>query len=108
MEMINNPTFIHPSFPPGPNLLGILLPTVVLLLDPSKPAPSSSPIHMQAVTHLLGFATGSPAAFKDATGRLSQAMRDTLEASIRQAVSGGNRTATQAAASKPQISLRSF
>lgn len=91
----------------GPKLLGIFLPTLVLLLDTSK-MPSST-IHMQAVTHLLGFATGSPAAFKEATGRLDQGVRDTLEASIRQAVGGGKIAAqTAATAAKPQISLRSF
>ncbi|KAF8523823.1 ARM repeat-containing protein [Gautieria morchelliformis] len=88
-----------------PALLCILLPTLALLLDPSRsPSP---PIHMQAVTHLLGFATGAPAAFKEAAGKLEQDVRDTLEASIRQAV-GASKTSTQAAASKPQISLRSF
>ena len=78
---------------------------MILLLDPPKS--SSSSIHIQAVTHLLGFATGSPTAFKEAAGKLNQGMRDILEASIRQAVSGG-KTVIQAAALKPQISLRSF
>lgn len=62
---------------------------------------------MQAVTHLLGFATGSPAAFKEAAGKLDQGVRDTLETSIRQAV-GGGKAVPQVAAAKPQISLRSF
>ncbi|KAF8584408.1 ARM repeat-containing protein [Ramaria rubella] len=89
-----------------PNLLGILLPTLVLLLDPSKSP--SSPIHVLTVTHLLGFATGSPVAFKEVAGKLNQGVRDTLEMSIRQAVGGGSKIAAQAASSKPQISLRSF
>ena len=93
------------TFSQGPPLLGIFLPTLVLILDPSKSP--SSPIHMQAVTHLLGFATGSPAAFKEAAGKLDQGVRDTLETSIRQAV-GGGKAVPQVAAAKPQISLRSF
>lgn len=77
----------------------------MLLLDPSKSP--TSPVHMQAVTHLLGFATGSPAAFKEAAAKLEQGIRDTLETSIRQAV-GGAKAAKQEAVAKPQISLRSF
>jgi len=77
----------------------------VLLLDSSKsPTP---PVHMQAVTHLIGFATGSPAAFKEAAGKLEQGVRDTLETSIRQVV-GSAQATKQEAAAKPQISLRSF
>jgi hypothetical protein len=89
----------------GPAILGIFLPTVALLLDPSKAVPST--VHTQAVANLLNFATGSPAAFKEVTGKLDQTVRDALETSIRQAVSG-NKAPQQSTVAKPQISLRSF
>lgn len=76
----------------------------MLLLDPFKSP--SSPIHMQVVTHLLGFATGSPTAFKEITSKLDQTLCDTLEASIRQAL--GETKVQQPIVTKPQISLRSF
>ncbi|GJJ09041.1 hypothetical protein Clacol_003263 [Clathrus columnatus] len=87
-----------------PTMLGILLPTLSLLLNPSKA--SASPFHMMAVTHLLSFAAASPAAFKEAAAKLDQGIRDSLESSIRQAV-GGNKL-PQPTTVKPQISLRSF
>jgi len=89
----------------GIRLLGILLPTVSLVLDPTCTPPSA--LHTQGVTQMLSYATSSPAAFKEATAKLTPAMRETLETSIRQAV--GNRNTTQGQqATKPQISLRSF
>ncbi|KAH8115151.1 clathrin-coated vesicle protein [Phellopilus nigrolimitatus] len=84
--------------------LGVLLPTIALLLDPSKATPT--PVHTLAVSQLLSLATVAPAAFKEASGKMDQAARETLEVSVRQAI-GTNTPAGQTAA-KPQISLRSF
>ncbi|CCM02125.1 uncharacterized protein FIBRA_04202 [Fibroporia radiculosa] len=83
--------------------LGVFMPALILLLDATRPSPSAS--HSQSVAQLLSFAAQSPAAFKDATGKLSPQMRETLESSIRQAL--GNKAST-GEAPKPQISLRSF
>ena len=79
------------------------MPVLILFLDPSRrPA---TPWHTQAVTQLLSLAAASPAAFKDATGRLEASLRETLETSVRQAL-GNKGHMTEPA--KPQISLRSF
>lgn len=79
------------------------MPVLILLLDSSRQPPT--PLHVQSVNQLLSLAAASPAAFKDATGRLEQSMKDTLETSVRQAL--GSR-AHSAEPAKPQISLRSF
>jgi len=86
-------------------ILGILLPTIVLLLRPSEPSPT--PIHTQSVAQILSFAKSSPASFKEATGRLDPAAKDLLEQSVRKAV-GNTLSAGGQNAPKPQISLRSF
>ncbi|KAI1790592.1 clathrin-coated vesicle protein [Ganoderma leucocontextum] len=86
-----------------PRALGVMMPVLILLLDPSRQPPT--PLHTQGVTQLLSLAAVSPAAFKDATGRLEQSMKDTLETSVRQALGGKAQSAEPA---KPQISLRSF
>ncbi|KAG9047376.1 hypothetical protein FS837_002429 [Tulasnella sp. UAMH 9824] len=86
-------------------LLGVLLPLCVLLLDPARSPPA--PLHTRTISHLLSFATTSPAAFKEATGKLGAPEREKLETSIRQAVGGAKTAATEKAA-KPAISLRSF
>ncbi|OCH91331.1 clathrin-coated vesicle protein [Obba rivulosa] len=83
--------------------LGALMPSMILLLDPSQ-QPSSA-AHTQSVTQLLSFAAASPAAFKEATGKLDPDMREVLEESVRQTL--GNR-GPAVEAPKPQISLRSF
>ncbi|KAH9916212.1 clathrin-coated vesicle protein [Fomitopsis serialis] len=83
--------------------LGVLMPAMILLLHPTRVIPSK--MHTQSVRQLLAIAAVSPAAFKEATGKLNQQMRDTLETSVRQAV--GNR-GPAVDAPKPQISLRSF
>jgi len=85
-------------------LLGVLFPLAILLLDPSR-SPLTT-LHGRTVTHLLSFATTSPTAFKDATGKLDAGARETLETSIRQALGNKGNFANQTA--KPQISLRSF
>ncbi|EAU90073.2 clathrin-coated vesicle protein [Coprinopsis cinerea okayama7 len=89
-------------------VLGVLLPTIALLLLNSPP--SQGPIaslSSQTVKQLLAFATASPAGFKDAAAKLDPPVRELLEQSIRRAV-GGTAGATTQAAAKPQISLRSF
>lgn len=84
--------------------MGVFLPAAVLLLDPTRAPPSG--LHTKVVTHLLSFAAASPQAFKDATGRLDAAVKETLEASVRQVV--GSKTTSGGQTIKPQISLRSF
>ncbi|TBU59882.1 clathrin-coated vesicle protein [Dichomitus squalens] len=86
-----------------PRALGVIMPVLVLFLDPSRQPPT--PLHTQAVTQLLALAAASPAAFKDATGRLEQSMKETLETSVRQALGSKSQVAEPA---KPQISLRAF
>ncbi|OBZ74420.1 HEAT repeat-containing protein 5B [Grifola frondosa] len=63
------------------------------------------PLHTQSIAQLLSFAAASPAAFKEATGRLDAAVRGTLESSMRSAL--GNKAQTVEPV-KPQISLKSF
>ncbi|KAF8630901.1 hypothetical protein AX17_005259 [Amanita inopinata Kibby_2008] len=84
--------------------LGVLLPTMSLLL--SNAQSSTESVRSQTVTQLLSFATSSPSAFKEAAAKLDQPTRELLEQSIRRAVGGS--AAAASAASKPQISLRSF
>jgi len=87
-------------------VLGILLPTLTLLLDPNQTTPS--PLHTQALNQLLLFASSSPVAFKEATGKLDQGIRERLESSVRNALSNKSSGSAAAQAAKPQISLRSF
>lgn len=88
--------------------LGILLPTITLLLDPSSTATvPKSKMQALAVTQALYFARASPAAFKEATEKMDAVAKEALEASVRQALGANAAAATQAAA-KPQISLKSF
>jgi HEAT repeat-containing protein 5 len=63
-----------------------------------------------SVKQLLTYATTSPVAFKEATAKLEVETRELLEVSIRKAVggSGAGAQAQSQAATKPQISLRSF
>ena len=85
-------------------MLGVLLPTMTLLMDPSQTPPSS--LHTQTITQVLAFATMSAPAFKEATTKLPPEMKETLETSVRQAL-GAKKTAASEV-HKPQISLRSF
>lgn len=96
--------FIQLISSPGPNLLGVLLPTLSLLL--SKATGTPPPLSSQTVTQVLVYATASPAAFKTAADKLEPATRELLEASVRKAV--GPATTTSQTSAKPQISLRSF
>jgi len=83
--------------------LGVFLPTISLLLSG---APSA--VLSQTVAQLLLYATSSPSAFKEATGKLEPTTRDLLEQSVRRAVGAGNSSTAVQSAVKPQISLRSF
>ncbi|KAJ7157551.1 clathrin-coated vesicle protein [Mycena crocata] len=87
-------------------LLGVLLPTITLLL--SNPQAAATPVTSQSIRELLTYATSSPTAFKEAAGKLDPATRELLEQSVRRAVGGGASAATAQNAAKPQISLRSF
>lgn len=90
----------------GTRILGVFLPTIVLLLRPSEASPSA--IHAQSVSQLLYFATTSPTAFKDATGKLDPPARELLEQSVRKAVGNATLNSGGQNTPKPQISLRSF
>ncbi|KAJ7637580.1 clathrin-coated vesicle protein [Mycena polygramma] len=87
-------------------LLGVLLPTITLLL--SNPQAAATPVTSQSVKELLTYATSSPAAFKEAAGKLDPATRELLEQSVRRAVGAGSQSSTTQSSAKPQISLRSF
>ncbi|KAJ4473613.1 clathrin-coated vesicle protein [Lentinula aciculospora] len=84
-------------------LLGVLLPTISLLLADSQNSPS--PVVAQSIKHLLSYATISPTAFKKAAAKLDAPTRELLEYSVRRAVGGGPQTVSVQNAMKPQISL---
>jgi HEAT repeat-containing protein 5 len=88
----------------GPRLLGVLLPVMTMVLNPAHAPPSK--VHTQTIAQVLKFAASSPAAFKEATSKLPNDMKETLETSVRQALGGSKTTASES--HKPQISLRSF
>ncbi|GLB35175.1 putative clathrin-coated vesicle protein [Lyophyllum shimeji] len=85
-------------------LLGVLLPSIALLLSNSQ---APNPVTSQTISQLLSYATSSPMAFKDAAAKLDTGVRELLEQSIRRAVGSTTSAAAQNSA-KPQISLRSF
>lgn len=85
----------------GARMLGILLPTISLLLSNQTSAVST-----QTVGQLLSYATSSPEAFKEAAAKLDVSTKELLEQSIRRAMGSSSSGAAQAV--KPQISLRSF
>jgi hypothetical protein len=98
-----------------PRLLGVLLPTISLLLsnNPTPPAAATTStsvasITTQTIAQLLSFATTSPSAFKEAAGKLDSNTRELLEHSIRRAMSGASVGGGTGQVVKPQISLRSF
>jgi HEAT repeat-containing protein 5 len=99
-------TYLCGSAGAGVRVLGILLPTLTLLLDPNQTTPE--PLHTQALNQLLIFASSSPIAFKEATGKLDQAIRERLESAVRNAFTNKSSAATAQQTAKPQISLRSF
>ncbi|KAF8148271.1 clathrin-coated vesicle protein [Crassisporium funariophilum] len=91
-----------------PRVLGVLLPTISLLLSNTQPLQANATqVTAQTIAQLLSFATTSPPAFKEAAGKLDTSTRELLEQSIRRAM-GGASGASGASAAKPQISLRSF
>ncbi|KAI0311044.1 clathrin-coated vesicle protein [Amylostereum chailletii] len=86
-------------------LLGVLLPTLTILLDPTPG--TTAPAHTQAIAQILSLAAASPVAFKEAAATLDQGTRERMEGSVRNALA--SRTASSPTQSaKPQISLRSF
>jgi len=91
-----------------PRLLGILLPTFMLLLaEPGAPSPDDSPYHAVGIRTLLQVASTAPQAFKEATGRLEAQQRTVLETAVREALAGGA-SGNSTKAAKPTIELRSF
>ena len=101
----------------GPRLLGVLLPTISLLLSSNSSSPppptmstTATSISTQTTAQLLSFATTSPSAFKEAAGKLDASTRELLEHSIRRAMSGAGAGGVGGTGQvvKPQISLRSF
>ena len=86
-------------------MLGVLLPVLILLLYPVQSPPHA--IHSLAVSSLLTYAAAASSAFKEVTSKLDRLDRETLEASMRQAVEGISVTAAQPTV-KRQISLRKF
>jgi hypothetical protein len=89
----------------GAAALGVILPTLALLLDTSRSPPS--PLHVQTIPIVLGLATSAPAPFKEVTEKLDATVRETLQAAVRQALAGRQQLSAQSSA-KPQISLKAF
>ncbi|KIM27128.1 hypothetical protein M408DRAFT_16736 [Serendipita vermifera MAFF 305830] len=85
--------------------LGVILPTLALLLDTSRSPPSS--LHTQTVPIVLNLATSAPVPFKEVTEKLEPAVRETLETAVRNALASRQQTSSQSSA-KPQISLKAF
>ncbi|ELU42761.1 HEAT repeat protein [Rhizoctonia solani AG-1 IA] len=90
----------------GPRVLGALMPPITCLLQAGEDKDGN--LHRAAVSQLLTFASTAPTAFKEAAGLMKQEQRETMEASIRQAVVEQSKGNVQAATSKPSIALRSF
>jgi hypothetical protein len=89
----------------GVRLLGVVLPTIALLLSNSQT--TATAVTTRTISQLLLYATSSPSAFKEAASKLDSSTRELLEQSIRRAM-GGPSLSTGPSATKPQISLRSF
>ncbi|KAG8826091.1 hypothetical protein FRC17_008413 [Serendipita sp. 399] len=87
-------------------VLAVLLPTLALLLDPSRSPPSS--LHVQAIPIVLTFASASPGPFKEVTDGLDPGAREILETSVRQAVTGRQQQSASQPSTKRQISLKAF
>lgn len=106
MRIIDHVSLLADRHSPGTRLLGVLLPTITLLL--SNPQAAATPVISQSVRELLMYATSSPAAFKEAAGKLDPPTKELLEQSVRRAVGGGSASTAAQNSAKPQISLRSF
>ncbi|GAB1525330.1 hypothetical protein RhiTH_008488 [Rhizoctonia solani] len=98
--------FSHVSEDNRPRVLGALMPPITCLLQAGEDKDEN--LHRAAVSQLLTFASTAPTAFKEAAGLMKQEQRETMEASIRQAVVEQSKGNVQAATSKPSIALRSF
>ncbi|QRW26225.1 HEAT repeat protein [Rhizoctonia solani] len=98
--------FSHVSEDNRPRVLGALMPPITCLLQAGEDKDGN--LHRAAVSQLLTFASTAPTAFKEAAGLMKQEQRETMEASIRQAVVEQSKGNVQAATSKPSIALRSF
>jgi hypothetical protein len=107
-EVINAMTSFFSTLPEEnrARMLGVIIPTLILLFEPQPSKAVDSPTHKLAVKTLLGLATSAPAAFREATGKLDGDRKTKLETVIREALadSGGG----SAKAAKPTIALRSF
>jgi hypothetical protein len=86
----------------GRAALSFLLPTFLLLVDPSTSSPTRE--HTTATTHLLQLAAQDPAAFREATAALEPDQRTALEAAVRQSV--GPTTAVATRDARPAIDLK--
>lgn len=102
----NNECVIFTDFIAGAAALGVILPTLALLLDTSRSTPS--PVHVQTVPIVLSLATSAPAPFKEVTEKLDTAVRETLQTAVRQALAGKQQQTSAQTSSKPQISLKAF
>jgi hypothetical protein len=89
----------------GVEALGIILPVLILLLDPNQSPPTS--LHSIVMSQVLAYATAHSLVFKEVTGKLGTQERDILEKSVRRAVDVPV-GAPGAPAVKRQISLRTF
>ncbi|KAF8761979.1 Clathrin-coated vesicle protein [Rhizoctonia solani] len=76
--------FSHVSEDNRPRVLGALMPPITCLLQAGEDKDGN--LHRAAVSQLLTFASTAPTAFKEAAGLMKQEQRETMEASIRQAV----------------------
>ncbi|EPQ55802.1 ARM repeat-containing protein [Gloeophyllum trabeum ATCC 11539] len=85
-------------------VLGILLPTLALLLDSTSSPP---PLHSLCISQLLSYASSYPAAFKATTAKLDVHKREALEESLRQSLAP-RASGVDSASQRPQISLRAF
>ncbi|KAF7335364.1 Clathrin-coated vesicle protein [Mycena sanguinolenta] len=97
--------YIAKMAPLGLDCLASCFPTITLLL--TNPQATATSVTAPSIKELLAYATSSPAAFKEAAGKLDPATREVLEQSVRRAVGAGSQSAAPSTV-KPQISLRSF
>ncbi len=87
-------------------ILGIIIPTLIFLLEPQAIKAVDSLLHKASIKTLLSLATSAPQAFREATGKLDAERKTRLEAAIREALSESN-PGSAARVDKPTIALRS-
>ena len=85
--------------------MGVVLPTLALLLDTTRTPPSA--LHIQTLPLVMNLATSAPGPFKEVTDKLETGVREALETSVRNALISRQQSSSQTSA-KPQISLKSF